>query len=282
VARGLNVRMSTAQAALDALVAAGLLRRGCVGLRDSYAWRQLDDGRSSVEDVIAVLASRLDDADGILGVSTPSTQLSDRTLTLAHEHGPLPDERTLEVFRSVFATVPEYRDRLQSGGRLLDVGCGIGTHLITSALLFSRSSALGVDISSSVIDEAERRIVQAGVGDRVIVKVQDAQYLTAAPEFDVAFWAQPFFSRQVRRAVLSSVHRTLHPGGLLLMQEMFQPPDRGDLHALLDAARYESWDIPFARPAEELAEEAASGGFSLIAIVDSPVGRLILSRRTSQ
>ena len=279
IARAWDVPVPAAEAALHSLVAAGLARRHPGAQRDSYVWTALDDGPGTVGDVLAEEAPRMDDVDRIVGASTPRLPMGDRTLALAREYGPPPDHGTLGVFAAVFDAVPEYRDRLRAGGRLLDVGCGVGSHLISAALLFPRSSAVGVEVSGTVVDEARLRIARAGVEDRIVVRTEDARHFTSRRGFDVAFWAQPFFSREVRPAVLDSIHRALSDGGLLLMQELFSPPRRTHLRSMLDAARFESWDIPFARPAEDLAHEATSGGFSSAAVVDSPAGRLVLVRK---
>jgi cyclopropane-fatty-acyl-phospholipid synthase len=62
--------------------------------------------------------------------------------------------------------------RLKPGERLLDIGCGWGALVIRAAQQFG-AHALGVTLSKRQHEEANRRIAEAGVGDRVRVELRD-------------------------------------------------------------------------------------------------------------
>ena len=62
--------------------------------------------------------------------------------------------------------------RLRAGERLLDIGCGWGALVIRAAQQFG-AHALGVTLSKRQYEEANRRIAEAGVGDRVRVELRD-------------------------------------------------------------------------------------------------------------
>jgi cyclopropane-fatty-acyl-phospholipid synthase len=62
--------------------------------------------------------------------------------------------------------------RLGAGERLLDIGCGWGALVIRAAQQFG-AHALGVTLSRRQHEEAQRRIAEAGVGDRVRVELRD-------------------------------------------------------------------------------------------------------------
>ena len=62
--------------------------------------------------------------------------------------------------------------RLESGERLLDVGCGWGGLVIYAAKHYD-VEALGITLSERQVDLAQRRIEEAGVGDRCRVIYQD-------------------------------------------------------------------------------------------------------------
>jgi cyclopropane-fatty-acyl-phospholipid synthase len=62
--------------------------------------------------------------------------------------------------------------RLGPGERLLDIGCGWGALVIRAAQQFG-AHALGVTLSRRQHEEAQRRIAEAGVGDRVRVELRD-------------------------------------------------------------------------------------------------------------
>jgi cyclopropane-fatty-acyl-phospholipid synthase len=62
--------------------------------------------------------------------------------------------------------------RLKDGERLLDVGCGWGGLLIRAAQTHG-ITGLGITLSRVQYDEANRRIAEAGLGDRVRVVLRD-------------------------------------------------------------------------------------------------------------
>jgi cyclopropane-fatty-acyl-phospholipid synthase len=70
---------------------------------------------------------------------------------------------------------------LQEGQRVLDVGCGWGSFAIHAASHHG-VSVLGVTLSDVQAELARRRVAEAGVGDRVEIRVADYRELTG--EFD--------------------------------------------------------------------------------------------------
>jgi cyclopropane-fatty-acyl-phospholipid synthase len=71
--------------------------------------------------------------------------------------------------------------RLQRHGRLLDIGCGFGS-LLLHAAKYHGVRGLGVTLSETQATEARRRIEEAGLTDRVEVRLAD--YRTLSEEFD--------------------------------------------------------------------------------------------------
>jgi cyclopropane-fatty-acyl-phospholipid synthase len=71
----------------------------------------------------------------------------------------------------------------QPGARLLDVGCGWGSMVIHAAARYG-ASAVGITISRSQADLARKRAAEAGVGDRVEIRLQDYREL-GRERFDV-------------------------------------------------------------------------------------------------
>jgi cyclopropane-fatty-acyl-phospholipid synthase len=61
---------------------------------------------------------------------------------------------------------------LQPGARLLDVGCGWGSMAIHAAGQHG-ASVVGVALSREQVSEAQRRVNEAGLGDRVEIRLQD-------------------------------------------------------------------------------------------------------------
>ncbi len=70
--------------------------------------------------------------------------------------------------------------RLQPGQRLLDVGCGWGSLAIHAAERFG-VSVVGVTLSRSQAELAEKRAAEAGVGDRVTIRLQDERDVDDGP-----------------------------------------------------------------------------------------------------
>jgi cyclopropane-fatty-acyl-phospholipid synthase len=61
---------------------------------------------------------------------------------------------------------------LRPGARLLDVGCGWGS-MAMHAALHHQATVVGVALSREQVDEAKRRVAEAGLGDRVEIRLQD-------------------------------------------------------------------------------------------------------------
>ena len=113
------------------------------------------------------------------------------------------------------ASVVEWADGLPAGGFVLDIGCGVGRHLV---YLGERGfKVAGVDISPSGIQQsqavcAERGIAFEGhVGDMDVLPWPDAT-------FDGAFSTSTIHHNLRADIVrtLAEVRRVLKPGGLLL------------------------------------------------------------------
>jgi SAM-dependent methyltransferase len=73
------------------------------------------------------------------------------------------------------AAVPGLVERLESGIRVLDVGCGLGTAAITMAEAFPASTFVGIDVHEESVRRAALAANGVGVGDRVRFEVAEAQ-----------------------------------------------------------------------------------------------------------
>jgi SAM-dependent methyltransferase len=67
------------------------------------------------------------------------------------------------------------QERLQTGAKVADVGCGYGTSTILLAQAFPNSHFYGFDPHGPSIEAARRAAEQAGVGERVTFEVASAQ-----------------------------------------------------------------------------------------------------------
>jgi trans-aconitate methyltransferase len=91
----------------------------------------------------------------------------------------------------------------QPGERILDLGCGNGT--LTSEIVASGATVIGVDASPEMVAAARERGLDA--------TVMDATALTFNAEFDAAFSNAVLHWIPDADAVLAGVYRALKPGG---------------------------------------------------------------------
>ncbi len=110
--------------------------------------------------------------------------------------------------------------RVDPGTRVLDVGCGIGRW---SRLLAARGAVVtGVDISPTMIAQAEQRAAAQGVADRCRFVVQDVSRLEVRERFDLVLGVtvlQHILDIRAVRAALLAMTRHLAPGGRMVLLE---------------------------------------------------------------
>lgn len=105
---------------------------------------------------------------------------------------------------------------LRPGSRLLDIGCGWGSMALHAARHHA-ASVTGVTISAEQLAEGRRRVAEAGLEDRVDLRLADYREL-AGERFDAVSSIGMFEHVGARRAAeyLGHVHRLLVPGGRFL------------------------------------------------------------------
>ncbi len=110
--------------------------------------------------------------------------------------------------------------RVGAGTRVLDVGCGVGRW---SRLLASCGAQVtGVDLSPTMIAEAERRARACGVASRCRFLVQDSSALDVEGPFDLILCVtvlQHMLDVGALRSALRRIALQLAPGGRLVVLE---------------------------------------------------------------
>jgi cyclopropane-fatty-acyl-phospholipid synthase len=106
--------------------------------------------------------------------------------------------------------------RLKPGERLLDIGCGWGALVIRAAQQFG-AHALGVTLSRRQHEEANRRIIEAGVADKVRVELRDYRDLRGET-FDkiVSVGMLEHVGRERLGTYFRTAYDALRDGGLFL------------------------------------------------------------------
>ena len=79
-------------------------------------------------------------------------------------------------------------DKLKSGGKVADVGCGHGASTILMATAFPNSEFVGFDYHDKSIEAARRKAEDAGVSDRVKFEVSSAKEFPGADYDLVTFF----------------------------------------------------------------------------------------------
>jgi cyclopropane-fatty-acyl-phospholipid synthase len=123
---------------------------------------------------------------------------------------------TLEAAQEAKLELVASKLGLQAGQRVLDVGCGWGSFAIHAAAKHG-VSVLGITLSEPQADVARRRAADAGVADRVEVRVADYRALSGEPFDAIASigMVEHVGENQID-GYAGTLARLLKPGGTLL------------------------------------------------------------------
>ena len=112
---------------------------------------------------------------------------------------------------------------LQPGMRMLDVGCGWGSMVIHAARHHG-VHAVGITISAEQAELARQRVADAGVADRVEIRLQDYRDIPDGP-FDAISSIGMFehVGRSRMEEYVRHLHALLAPGGRLLNHAISRP-----------------------------------------------------------
>jgi cyclopropane-fatty-acyl-phospholipid synthase len=115
---------------------------------------------------------------------------------------------------------------LRPGERVLDVGCGWGTLAIHAAARFG-VSVVGVTLSRRQAELAEKRVADAGMGDRVEIRLQDERDVDDGP-YDAITSVGMFEHVGAKRLgdYFGHLHALLRPQGRVLNHGISRPPGR--------------------------------------------------------
>lgn len=135
------------------------------------------------------------------------------------------------------------------GQRLLEVGCGLGVALPRLAKLCAPSKLVGVDIDSTLVAGARRRVERAGA--RAEVYTADVRQLPFRDgQFDVVIYFGTCYHIDHPAGALREIARVLRDGGVFIheapLAQRIAHPGRGRKHHL-----------PWTAAAELLAERRA-------------------------
>jgi ubiquinone/menaquinone biosynthesis C-methylase UbiE len=110
--------------------------------------------------------------------------------------------------------------QVKPGTRVLDVGCGVGRW--SRMLAAQGASVTGVDLSPTMIAQAQQRAAAEGVADRCQFRVQDLSRLEVDGEFDVVLGVtvlQHILDPELLRDAVRRMTSHLAPGGRMVLLE---------------------------------------------------------------
>jgi SAM-dependent methyltransferase len=113
---------------------------------------------------------------------------------------------------------PGLVERLESGARLADVGCGTGSGLLVLAERFPRSRFVGYDADAAAIAIGMDRATREGLAN-LSFELCDAATLRTDEQFDAILVFNAIHDQARPEDVLRSIRAALVPSGTLLMNE---------------------------------------------------------------
>jgi ubiquinone/menaquinone biosynthesis C-methylase UbiE len=115
--------------------------------------------------------------------------------------------------------MPDVVQRLQDGGRSIDLGCGTGVVPVLIAQAFPRALVEGLDFDPQSIEIARENARRAGVGERVRFHAQSATDWSEQGALDFVSTFDCIHDMPDPPGVLERIRRALAPGGTYLMVE---------------------------------------------------------------
>lgn len=110
--------------------------------------------------------------------------------------------------------------KLTAGARVADVGCGLGSSSMLLAKAYPRTTVSGSDYHAESIEQARKRAVEAGVGDRVGFEVATAQTFSGS-DYDLVVMLDCLHDMGDPLGAAKRVREALAPDGTWLLVEPF-------------------------------------------------------------
>jgi SAM-dependent methyltransferase len=125
----------------------------------------------------------------------------------------------------VLPRLPSVQRALETGARVLDVGCGGGWAMVQLAERFPKIRCLGVDVEPYSIQLARRLIAERGLEGRCEARLLSAGHLAEDASYDLAtsFLVVHEILPEDKADVFASVSRALAPGGAFVIFDETYP-----------------------------------------------------------
>ena len=117
-------------------------------------------------------------------------------------------------------------EKLRTGARVADIGCGLGASTILLAQEYPNSTFTGSDYHDRSIELARKRAGDAGAADRVSFEVASASSFSGA-DYDLAATFDCLHDMGNPLAAARHIRQALKPNGTWLVVEPFAGDDAG-------------------------------------------------------
>jgi len=117
------------------------------------------------------------------------------------------------------AAMPDVLAKLETGGRVLDVGCGAGRVAVTVAAAFPAAEVVGLDPDQASIFAANKAAESAGVAAQVSFVCDTTRNYAPVAKFDLVTACDVVHDFAEPEATLAEMRGLLKPGGVLFIVE---------------------------------------------------------------
>lgn len=115
--------------------------------------------------------------------------------------------------------LPDIVQKLEDGGRVLDVGCGRGQVVLAMAKAFPNSEIVGVDPDTASIEFARAAVAEAGLNGNARFVADTLDGVSESPGFDLVLACDSLHDLPDPVSVLRDVRKRLAADGVLLVIE---------------------------------------------------------------
>ena len=109
--------------------------------------------------------------------------------------------------------MPDVQERLEAGGRALDVGCGAGRIAVTLAKAFPKAKIVGLDPDRESIRQAEAAAAEAGLSGRVSFVASTTGNLDPGEGFDLITACDCIHDFAAPQPTLKEIRALFKPNG---------------------------------------------------------------------
>ena len=123
------------------------------------------------------------------------------------------------LVENILPIIPQISENLNSGIKILDVGCGSGRAINLMAKTYPNSSFTGYDFSSEAIENATNEAKNFGLTNSTFEE-QDASKFSKDGFFDVITAFDSIHDQAEPDKVLANIRKSLKTDGIFLMQDI--------------------------------------------------------------